>query len=102
MAVLKSLGRVVLPITILLVLLTGSFGVRIGSFSNSVAAQTSAYTWRNVVTNGGGGFISGIVFNTGTADVIYARTDIGGAYRWNPTTSRWISPRRSARGSCTR
>ena len=80
MNVLKSLRRGVLPITILLVVLTGAFGIRFGPVSDSVAAQTSQpYTWRNAVTNGGGGFISGIVFNTGSADVIYARTDIGGA-----------------------
>ena len=32
----------------------------------------------------------GIVFNTSEPDLIYARTDIGGAYRWNPATKRWV------------
>jgi len=54
------------------------------------AQTTQAYTWRNVVTNGGGGFVPGIIFNQTEANLIYARTDIGGAYRWNPGTSRWI------------
>src|SRR5919109_3808528 len=53
------------------------------------AQSTEPYTWRNVVINGGG-FVPGIVFNTSEPNLIYARTDIGGAYRWNQSTSSWI------------
>jgi xyloglucan-specific exo-beta-1,4-glucanase len=53
------------------------------------ALSAQSYTWRNVPIVGGG-FVPGIVFNTSERDLIYARTDIGGAYRWNPATSRWI------------
>jgi xyloglucan-specific exo-beta-1,4-glucanase len=56
--------------------------------SAAVAAPSLAYTWRNVEIVGGG-FVPGIVFNTKQRDLIYARTDIGGAYRWNPATRRW-------------
>ncbi|HEX2131078.1 MAG TPA: xyloglucanase [Actinophytocola sp.] len=49
----------------------------------------AAHTWRNVEI-AGGGFVPGIVFNRTEPDLIYARTDIGGAYRWNPDTERWI------------
>jgi len=52
-------------------------------------ANAQSYTWRNVEIVGGG-YIPGVIFNASTPDLIYARTDIGGAYRWNPTTSRWI------------
>ena len=55
----------------------------------ALAAAQSGYTWRNVEVVGGG-FVPGIVFNPSEPDLIYARTDIGGAYRWNPATSRWI------------
>src|SRR5262245_24881151 len=48
-----------------------------------------SYTWRNVVINGGG-FVPGIVFNTSEPNLVYARTDIGGAYRWNPDNETWI------------
>ncbi len=54
------------------------------------AATSQPYEWKNVVTNAGGGFIPGIVFNTSEPDLIYARTDIGGAYRWNPANETWI------------
>ena len=54
-----------------------------------VFAQTPQYTWRNVQV-AGGGFIPGIVFNQTEPNLIYTRTDIGGAYRFDPATSRWV------------
>ncbi|WP_372451129.1 xyloglucanase [Streptomonospora nanhaiensis] len=53
------------------------------------ALADTGYTWRNAQIQGGG-FVPGIVFNETEPDLIYARTDIGGAYRWNPDTERWI------------
>jgi len=39
----------------------------------------------------GGGFVPGIIFNQTEPGLVYARTDIGGAYRQDPVTKRWIS-----------
>ncbi|WP_375443902.1 T9SS type A sorting domain-containing protein [uncultured Fibrella sp.] len=56
----------------------------------SYAQQTEQYTW-NSVAIGGGGFVSGLVMQkTATGPLIYARTDVGGAYRWDNSTSRWL------------
>src|SRR5689334_16878705 len=57
--------------------------------SCAMAATSQAYSWKNVVTGGGGGFVVDIIFNQKQKDLIYARTDVGGAYRWNPSTSTW-------------
>jgi len=56
----------------------------------STTAFSQSYTWKNVDTSGGGGFIPGIVFNPSQQNLIYVRTDIGGAYRWDSVNSRWV------------
>ena len=52
------------------------------------AAPSEPYNFRNARIDGGG-FVSGIIFNPTEQNLIYARTDIGGAYRWNQSTSSW-------------
>jgi hypothetical protein len=37
----------------------------------------------------GGGVVTGIVFSPVEAGIVYARTDIGGAYRFNPADKSW-------------
>lgn len=53
------------------------------------AAESEQYSWMNVKINGGG-FIPGIIFNETEPNLIYARTDIGGAYRWDEAKQQWI------------
>ena len=50
---------------------------------------TERYSWRNVAIVGGG-FVPGIIFNAKERNLMYARTDIGGAYRWDETARQWI------------
>jgi len=52
------------------------------------AAPQQEYTWKNVKIVGGG-YVPGIIFNESEKDLVYARTDIGGAYRWNQSTKKW-------------
>jgi len=46
------------------------------------------YLWKSVQMVGGG-FVDGIVFHPTAKGVRYARTDMGGAYRWNAQSKRW-------------
>jgi xyloglucan-specific exo-beta-1,4-glucanase len=64
----------------------------IGLLSPAAFGQANAagYTWSNVYTGGGGGYIPNIIFNPSQQNLIYARTDIGGAYKWNSTTNLWV------------
>ncbi len=50
----------------------------------------SDYKWGNVVM-GGGGFVSALITSKTEQNVIYARTDVGGAYRWNEANKSWVS-----------
>src|ERR1035441_10281152 len=46
------------------------------------------YTWKSVQMVGGG-FVDGIIFHPSVKGLRYARTDMGGAYRWNDAAKRW-------------
>jgi hypothetical protein len=54
-------------------------------------AQSAAqsYTWQNAQIVGGG-FVDGIIAHPGQSGLFYARTDVGGAYRYNSSTSKWV------------
>jgi xyloglucan-specific exo-beta-1,4-glucanase len=56
----------------------------------SLGASAENYKWDNVAM-GGGGFVSGIVTSKSERGVAYARTDVGGAYRYDAQAGRWVA-----------
>ncbi|MER5756874.1 cellulose binding domain-containing protein [Streptomyces sp. NPDC002088] len=60
----------------------------LAAHSEQVTIAAESYTWKNARIDGGG-FVPGIVFNRSEKNLAYARTDIGGAYRWQESTKTW-------------
>ncbi len=48
------------------------------------------YKW-DTLPIGGGGLVSGIITSKTVPDLRYVRTDVGGAYRWDEPTGKWIA-----------
>jgi hypothetical protein len=82
---------------------TGSGGTTVGTGPSGGAVANDANrgdvgtdwpavekaVWQNVAIVGGG-FIPGIIYNTKKSGLVYARTDMGGAYRLDPPSGRWV------------
>jgi hypothetical protein len=52
-------------------------------------ASPAPYSWHNAAIVAGG-FVDGLVFSDARRGLAYARTDIGGAYRWDAAAQRWV------------
>jgi photosystem II stability/assembly factor-like uncharacterized protein len=65
----------------------GLIGILI--YTISYSQDQEKYIWKEV-TVGGGGFVPGVQFNESEKNLLYARTDIGGSYRWDEEKKRWI------------
>ncbi|MET9569670.1 RICIN domain-containing protein [Streptomyces virginiae] len=53
------------------------------------AVGAGPYTWNNAQVVGGG-YVTGLVFNPREKGLLYARTDMGGAYRWDVAAEQWL------------
>ncbi|MFJ9723585.1 cellulose binding domain-containing protein [Streptomyces sp. NPDC101209] len=69
-------------------LLAGTPPALAAGHTAGAALAADTYTWKNARIDGGG-FVPGIVFNRSEKNLAYARTDIGGAYRWQQSTKTW-------------
>ncbi len=54
------------------------------------ANSASDFVWSNV-SMGGGGFVSSVIASPVDENLFYARTDVGGAYRWDEASAKWVS-----------
>lgn len=77
---LKAFGSLIMVFCLI-------FTVTLPGISMGAAAQS--YKWQNVKIEGGGGYIPGIVFSPAEKNLVYARTDMGGAYRSTDGGSTW-------------
>ena len=70
---------------------TSACGDTVDSATDGALSTPSSgpYNWKNVAIRGGG-FVDGIIFSPVEKGLVYARTDMGGAYRWDQTLYGWV------------
>ena len=68
---------------------TSAGGATTPGGGSSGTANAAGYLWQSVAIRGGG-FVPGLVFSTAEKNVLYARTDMAGAYRWDEPSYGWI------------
>ena len=65
-------------------------GASVDAGASVDGGSSGAYAWKNVAIKGGG-FVSGIITSPVLPGLVFARTDVGGAYRYDPVGKRWMA-----------
>ncbi|OKJ22534.1 carbohydrate-binding protein [Streptomyces sp. CB00316] len=60
-----------------------------GTGNGQTEPTAGPYVWQNAPVVGGG-YVTGLVFNPKEKGLLYTRTDMGGAYRWDVAAEQWI------------
>ncbi len=68
---------------------SASTAAQVRAIRPAMAANAAGYNWSNI-NWGGGGYVTGIIYHPSVQGLVYARTDVGGAYRRDPGSSTWI------------
>ncbi|MEW1912707.1 RICIN domain-containing protein [Kitasatospora sp. NPDC085895] len=63
--------------------------VKVAESGGGAQTGSGSYVWKNAQVVGGG-YVTGLVFNQKEKGLLYARTDMGGAYRWDTAAEQWI------------
>jgi xyloglucan-specific exo-beta-1,4-glucanase len=58
-------------------------------YSSSQPVASPVYEWNNL-TIGGGGYVTGVYIHPKNADVVYIRTDVGGAFRFDKPSGKMV------------
>jgi photosystem II stability/assembly factor-like uncharacterized protein len=87
------MNRLKLSRLFLMALMVAAIGVSLAGAVPTPARTRNAdisslYTWKPMVITAGG-WVTGMVVHPTTPNVIYARTDVGGAWKWDANTQRW-------------
>lgn len=61
-----------------------------GSGAGPAHAADPSYTWKNVKI-GGSGYVTGLIAHPGQQGLFYAKTDVGGAYRYEAGSRTWTA-----------
>ena len=75
--------------------------VALGVGMLATAANAEKYNWGNVRFDGGG-FVSAVIFHPKAENLLYARTDVGGIYRFDFAKKTWPAPQCDRPDSRTR
>ncbi|MBC7765326.1 MAG: exo-alpha-sialidase [Hyphomonadaceae bacterium] len=74
---------------VILICMSSVFTLTTTRSTVDAAITTQAYRWSNVAI-GGGGYVTGLIIHPKEPNLVYMRTDVGGIYRWDNTSFKWI------------